>query len=67
MGHETVHSRQEDRHPVDLHEAAGGPGLFADDISLLSHRQQGAQEKLCCVAAEAKKTGLQNNMGRQRS
>ena len=37
---------------------------FADDISLLSHRQQDAQEKLCRVAAEAEKTGLQINIGK---
>ena len=37
---------------------------FSDDISLLSHRQQDAQEKLCRVAAEAKKTGLQINIGK---
>ena len=36
---------------------------FADDISLLSHRQQDAQ-KLCRVAAEAEKTGLQVNIGK---
>ncbi|OOY74536.1 reverse transcriptase domain-containing protein, partial [Solemya velum gill symbiont] len=34
---------------------------FADDISLLSHRQQHAQEKLERVATEAEKTGLQIN------
>jgi hypothetical protein len=33
---------------------------FANDISLLSHRQQDVQEKLNCVAEEAEKTGLQN-------
>ena len=37
---------------------------FADDISLLSHRQQDTQEKLCRVAAEAEKTGLQINIGK---
>ena len=37
---------------------------FADDISLLSHKQQDAQEKLCRVAAEAEKTGLQINIGK---
>ena len=37
---------------------------FADDISLLSHKQQDAQEKLCRVAEEAKKTGLQINIGK---
>ena len=37
---------------------------FADNISLLSHKQQGAQEKLCRVAAEAEKTGLQINIGK---
>ena len=35
---------------------------FSDDISLLSHRQQDAQEKLCRVATEAEKTGLQINI-----
>ena len=37
---------------------------FADDISLLPHKQQDAQEKLCRVAAEAEKTGLQINIGK---
>ena len=37
---------------------------FADDISLLSHKQQDAQEKPCRVAAEAEKTGLQINIGK---
>ena len=37
---------------------------FADDISLLSHKQQDAQEKLCRVAEEAEKTGLQINIGK---
>ena len=37
---------------------------FADDISLLSHKRQDAQEKLCRVAAEAEKTGLQINIGK---
>ena len=37
---------------------------FSDDTSLLSHRQQDAQEKLCRVAAEAEKTGLQINIGK---
>ena len=37
---------------------------FADDISLLSQRQQDAQEKLCRVAEEAGKTGLQINTGK---
>ena len=37
---------------------------FADDISLLSHKQQDAQEKLCCVAEEAAKTGLKINIGK---
>ena len=37
---------------------------FADDISLLSHRHQDAQEKLCRVAEEAVKTGLQINIGK---
>ena len=31
---------------------------FAADISLLSHKQQDAQEKLCHVAEEADKTGI---------
>ena len=37
---------------------------YADDISLLSHRHQDAQEKLCRVAEEAEKTGLQINTGK---
>ena len=37
---------------------------FADDISLLPHKQQDAQEKLCWVAAEAEKIGLQINIGK---
>ena len=37
---------------------------FADDISLLSHKQQDAQKKLCCVVEEAEKTGLQINTGK---
>ena len=37
---------------------------FTDDISLLSHKQQDAQEKLCRVAEEAEKTGLQINIGK---
>ena len=37
---------------------------FADDISLLSHRHQDAQEKLSHVAEEAEKTGLQINIGK---
>ena len=37
---------------------------FANDISLLSHKQQVAQEKLRCVAEEAGKTGLQINIGK---
>ena len=37
---------------------------FADDISLLSHKQQNAQNKLCRVAKEAEKTGLQINTGK---
>ena len=37
---------------------------FADDISLLSHKQQDAQKKLCRVAEEAEKTGLQINTGK---
>ena len=36
---------------------------YADDITLLSHRQQNAQEKLYCAAEEAK-TGLQINIGK---
>lgn len=35
---------------------------FADDICLLSHKWQHAQEKLCRVAEEARKTGLQINI-----
>ncbi|XP_056006627.1 uncharacterized protein LOC130050469 [Ostrea edulis] len=34
---------------------------FADDISILSHKQQDAQGKLCRVADETGKTGLQIN------
>ena len=37
---------------------------FADDISLLSHKQQDAQKKLCRLAEEAEKTGLQINTGK---
>ena len=37
---------------------------LADDISLLSHKQQDAQEKLYRVAEEAEKTGLQINIGK---
>ena len=37
---------------------------FADDIGLLSHRQQHAQEKLDRVANEADKTGLKINVGK---
>ena len=37
---------------------------FADDISLLSHKQQDAQEKLNRVAEEAERTGLQINIGK---
>nr|KAG5698646.1 hypothetical protein BaRGS_003160 [Batillaria attramentaria] len=37
---------------------------FADDISLLSHRQQHAQEKLERVTVEAEKTGLRINTGK---
>jgi hypothetical protein len=37
---------------------------FTDDISLFTHKQQGAQEKLCHVAEEAEKTGLQINIGK---
>ena len=37
---------------------------FADDISLLSHKLQDSQEKLCCVAEEAEKTGLKINIGK---
>ena len=35
---------------------------FADDISLLSHRHQGAQEKLSRLAEETEKTGLDINI-----
>ena len=35
---------------------------FADDISLLSHRHQDAQEKLSRLAEEAEKTGLNINI-----
>ncbi|XP_065941251.1 uncharacterized protein [Magallana gigas] len=35
---------------------------FADDIDLLSHKQQHAQEKLSRLAAEAEKTGLKINI-----
>ncbi|PFX22102.1 putative uncharacterized transposon-derived protein F52C9.6 [Stylophora pistillata] len=35
---------------------------FTDDISLLSHRHQDAQEKLSCLAEEAEKTGLNINI-----
>nr|KAG5703440.1 hypothetical protein BaRGS_022489 [Batillaria attramentaria] len=37
---------------------------FADDIALLSHKQQDAQEKLNRVAEEAKKTGLKINISK---
>ena len=37
---------------------------FADDISLLSRKQQDAQEKLRRAAEEARKTGLQINTGK---
>ena len=37
---------------------------FADDISLLSHKQQDAQEKLRRVTEEAGKTKLQINIGK---
>ena len=37
---------------------------FANDISLLSPKQQDAQEKLRRVAEEAGKTGLQINIGK---
>ena len=37
---------------------------FADDISLLSYKQQDAQKKLLRVAEEAEKTGLQINTGK---
>nr|KAG5704289.1 hypothetical protein BaRGS_012598 [Batillaria attramentaria] len=37
---------------------------FADDISLLSHRQQHAQEKLERVTVAAEKTGLRINTGK---
>ena len=39
---------------------------FADDISLLSHRHQDAQEKLSRLAKEAEKTGLNINTRRWR-
>nr|KAG5685242.1 hypothetical protein BaRGS_035258 [Batillaria attramentaria] len=37
---------------------------FADDIALLSHKQQDAQEKLNRVAEEAEKTGLKINISK---
>ena len=37
---------------------------FADGISLLSHKQQDAQEKLYCVAEDAEKIGLKINIGK---
>jgi len=37
---------------------------FADDISLLSHKMQDAQEKLCRVSEEALKAGLHINTGK---
>ena len=37
---------------------------FADDINLLSHKKQGAQEKLRRMAEEAGKTGLEINIGK---
>ncbi|RUS68798.1 hypothetical protein EGW08_023439 [Elysia chlorotica] len=37
---------------------------FADDISLLSHKLDDAQKKLCRVAEEAEKTGLQINISK---
>nr|KAG5693360.1 hypothetical protein BaRGS_017653 [Batillaria attramentaria] len=37
---------------------------FADDIALLSHKQQDAQEKLNRVAKEAEKTGLKINISK---
>ena len=37
---------------------------FADNISLLSHKQRDAQEKLRRVAEKAGKTGLQINIGK---
>ena len=36
---------------------------FADDISLLSHRHQDAQEKLSRLAEEAEKTDLEEDGG----
>ena len=36
---------------------------FANDIILLSHRQQDAQEKQCRVAEEAERNCLQINIG----
>ena len=40
---------------------------FADDISLLSHKQQDAQKKLCLVAEEAEKQDFNSILGGQRS
>ena len=37
---------------------------FADDVTLLSHRKKDAQEKLSRMAEEAKKTGLNINIGK---
>ena len=39
---------------------------FADDISVLSHKQQNAQQKLCRVAEKAEKTGFQINTGKSK-
>ncbi|PVD28104.1 hypothetical protein C0Q70_10686 [Pomacea canaliculata] len=47
---------QQHRYSVDLHETEDLD--FADDISLLSHRQQYAQTKLSKLAEEEEKTGL---------
>ena len=40
---------------------------FADDINLLSHKQQDAQKELCRVAEEAEKQDFKSILGRQRS
>ena len=40
---------------------------FADDISLLSNKQQDAQKKLCCAAKEAEKLDFKSILERQRS
>lgn len=46
---------------MDLHQTLEDLD-FADDIDLLSHKQQHAQEKLSRLAAEAEKTGLKINI-----